>query len=81
MSLQRWPKMGKTNEQVVIFIMDKTLEQIFVDKLCIHCDDGAPSPHRIYALLQQFCLGGDVGRFLAAYILFVPQVARKHGLV
>ena len=50
-------KKGKTNEQVMIFIMDKTLEQIFVDKKCINCVDGAPSPHCIYALLQQLCLG------------------------
>ena len=51
-------KKGETNEQVMTFIiMDKTLEQIFIDKKCIYCVDGAPSPHCIYALLQQLCLG------------------------
>ena len=50
-------KKGETNEQVMTFIMDKTLEQIFVDKKSIHRVDRAPSPHCIYALLQQLCLG------------------------
>ena len=36
-------KKGKTNEEVMTFIMDKTLEQIFVDKKCIYCVYGAPS--------------------------------------
>ena len=40
-------KRGETNEKVTIFIMEKTLEQIFVDKKCIYCVDGAPSPHCI----------------------------------
>ena len=30
-------KKGETNEQVMTFIMDKTLEQIYVDKRCILC--------------------------------------------
>ena len=50
-------KKAETNEEVMTFITDKTLEQIFVCKKCIHCIDGAPSPHCIYALLQQLCLG------------------------
>ena len=36
-------KKGETNEEVMTFIMDKTLEQIIVDKKCIYCVDGAPS--------------------------------------
>ena len=48
---------GETNEQVMIFIMDKALEQIFNDKKCICCAYGAPSPHCMYAPWQQLCLG------------------------
>ena len=74
-------KNGNTNEQVMTFIMGKTLEWIFVDKNCIRCVDGAPSPHWVYALLQQLCLGWGMGRSWATSILLVPRVARKHCLV
>ena len=46
---------GETNEQVMSFIMDKTLEQIFNDKKCMHCVDRASSPHCTYAPWQQLC--------------------------
>ena len=49
---------GETKEQVMSLIMDKTLEQLFADKKCTYCFDGAPSQHFLfYALLQQLCLG------------------------
>ena len=57
MSLQRWPKSGK---QGMTFITDKTLELIFVDKTHVQCVDGAPSPHCVYALLQQLRSRGSV---------------------
>ena len=50
MSLQQWLKR-------MTVILDKTLEQIFVDKKCLYCVNGAPSLHCLYALLQQLCSG------------------------
>ena len=48
---------GETNIQAMIFIMEKTLEHIFVDKRCVYYVDGAASPYYIYALMRQSCRG------------------------
>ena len=47
MSLQRCPKRGQANKQVMAFIMDKTLGQIFVDK-SVYIVFMEPHHHTVY---------------------------------